>query len=106
LGHSSVIALLDYVLSTKKYSEYLCKDTGNWQARFTHAFAFSAATCCDELRKRGQSGWDNAVADNFETNEVEVAYYRYLEYITSLVGERRSIFDQMLFGMCQKDRTS
>ncbi|KAG1862956.1 hypothetical protein C8R48DRAFT_773695 [Suillus tomentosus] len=65
LGHSSVTALLDYVLLTKKYSKYLCMDTGNWQARFTHAFAFSAATCRGKLRKHAQSGWDNAVADNF-----------------------------------------
>ncbi|KAG2105428.1 hypothetical protein BD769DRAFT_1676063 [Suillus cothurnatus] len=77
LGHPSVTALLEYMLVTKKYSEYLCTDTGNWQARFKHAFAFSAAMCCGELQKLPHSGWDNAAADDFLTNGVEAAYKRY-----------------------------
>jgi hypothetical protein len=102
LGHPSVTALLEYMLVTKKYSEYLCTDTGNWQARFKHAFTFSAAMCCGELQKLPHSGWDNAAADDFLTNGVEAVYKRYMAYISSLGGDQKSIFDQMLSGMCRK----
>jgi hypothetical protein len=58
--------------------------------------------CCGELQKLPHSGWDNAAADDFPTNRVEVAYKWYTAYISSLGGDQKSIFDQILSGMCRK----
>jgi hypothetical protein len=102
LGHPSVTALLEYVLVTKKYSNYLCTDTGNWKTRFEHAFALSAATCRDEFQRLPHAGWANAAAADFLINGVEAAYRWYMAYISSLVGDQKLIFDQMLSGMRRK----
>lgn len=94
LGHSSVTALLEYVLVTKKYSEYLVStNTGDQKARFEHAFAFSAAICRGELQKLAHAGWINSAADDFPNNGVEAAYDWYRTYISSLVGDQKSVFD-------------
>ncbi|KAG2370348.1 hypothetical protein BDR07DRAFT_1370886 [Suillus spraguei] len=84
LAHPSVTALLEYVLVDKKYSDYLCVETGNWKTRFEHAFAFSAAICCGELQRLPHAGWVNAAANDFLINGVEVVYNRYMEYTSAL----------------------
>jgi hypothetical protein len=53
LGYPSVTALLEYVLVTKKNSNYLCTDTGNWI---------------------------NAATDDFPIHGVEAAYDWYMKY--------------------------
>ncbi|KAG2359118.1 hypothetical protein BDR07DRAFT_1378919 [Suillus spraguei] len=102
LAHPSVTALLEYVLVDKKYSDYLCVETGNWKTRFEHAFAFSAAICRRELQRLPHAGWVNAAANDFPINGVEVAYNRYMEYISTLVGDQKLIFDRMMSGMYRK----
>ncbi|KAG2108994.1 uncharacterized protein F5147DRAFT_773329 [Suillus discolor] len=102
LAHSSVTALLEYMLVTKKYLDYLRTNTGNWKTHFGHAFTFSAAICCLELEKLSHAGWENAVANDFPINRVKAVYDQYVDYISSLVGDRKSIFDQMLSGMYRK----
>ncbi|KAG2358579.1 hypothetical protein BDR07DRAFT_1379337 [Suillus spraguei] len=74
LAHPSVTALLEYVLVDKKYSDYLCMETGNWKTWFEHAFAFLAAICHRELQRLPHAGWVNAAANDFPINGVEVAY--------------------------------
>ncbi|KAG1763198.1 hypothetical protein EDD22DRAFT_846606 [Suillus occidentalis] len=96
LAHPSVTALLDYMLVTKKYSSYLCTLSGDWKARFQHAFAFSAAICRDEFRRVANAGWINAAAGDFSMSEVEAAYDAYTDYISSLTGDQKVIFEQMM----------
>jgi hypothetical protein len=102
LAHPSVTALLDYMLVTKKYSSYLCTLSGDWKARFQHAFAFSAAICRDEFRRVADAGWINAAAGDFSMSEVEAAYDAYTDYISSLTGDQKVIFEQMMSSMCRK----
>ncbi|KAG1758112.1 hypothetical protein EDD22DRAFT_957206 [Suillus occidentalis] len=102
LAHPSVTALLDYMLVTKKYSNYLCTDTGNWQAHLEHAFAFSAAICHEELWKFANTGWINTAADDFSMSRVKAAYNEFVDHISSLVGDPKMIFDLMLSSMCQR----
>ncbi|KAG1719008.1 hypothetical protein EDD22DRAFT_855142, partial [Suillus occidentalis] len=85
LVHPSVTALLDDMLIL-----------GNWQACLEHAFAFSAAICCEELRKFANTGWINAAADDFSMSGVEAAYNEFVDHISSLVGDPKVIFDLML----------
>ncbi|KAG1742074.1 hypothetical protein EDD22DRAFT_958976 [Suillus occidentalis] len=105
LGHSSVIVLLDYVLSTKNTQNTFARTQVTGKPVLHMPLLFQQLRVVTSYGNADNQAGTNAVADNFETNEVEVAYYWYLEYITSLVGERRLIFDQMLFGMCQKDHS-
>ncbi|KAG1842358.1 hypothetical protein F4604DRAFT_1938908 [Suillus subluteus] len=92
-GHISVISLIEYLLTTEKYSRYVSLSTPGWETRLWHIIAAVTTVYHSALLKF------KVGPESREVDEQEKVYNAAIERLASVTGLERFMLNELLLGI-------